>query len=674
MQDQHQAEDDDFAADQQQPKSLASQSWTKEVEPEPSTSAKRDANQAGLSDDEQGYKRRCLDAEAKIQYYEQRHTQMSTELSNAEQIIGRLKLERKILLATIGELLGPNYNEEDTHSSQPDSLLLLNEDPPPVNADRHSPPPQQTVQPQSETPSRRSKKSSPAKSTRKRKPDEPKRPKNAYVFYCSEQRARMNQNDPMLQGKFTEFAKVMGPKWKALGHDEKQKYIEAAEVDKQRYRREMTEYQSSKVAEVSRQEEECHVAGDAENGVAEHEEEFEVDGEDGDVDAPTTGPSAPDLTHTPKSTMADTKDHAASSNFLALQPDNVLEFRRPFTQAVVKQSLKVINNLSDSGVAFKVKTTAPKQYCVRPNSGRIPAKGSVEVQVLLQTMKEDPPLDHKCKDKFLVQAIRVSDEVAQLDQDAFATKLAELWSEAENVRKSDPEGSGTEVLAEKKLRCAYLPALSSAGAGATGAHAAPPPPSHSNPSSSSNQPTPSQQPPSYSPPSYSASTVTKAASSPKHDAKPIQSQSNQQPLSNDRAQNAPQNQPSAAARDSSQPTPDHKTQQQAAHQQQSNTDHKTTVAITSESTEKELRETKEQVKRLQQAVEGYRSEIERLTNLRSRRTGASGSPSDTAGSGSHVANHGGGFGQAMVQGQGGLPYHIVALVALISFILGILLF
>lgn len=34
---------------------------------------------------------------------------------------------------------------------------------------------------------------------------------------------------------------------------------------------------------------------------------------------------------------------------------------------------------------FKVKTTAPKQYCVRPNAGRIEPKSQVEVQGIWYT-------------------------------------------------------------------------------------------------------------------------------------------------------------------------------------------------------------------------------------------------------------------------------------------------
>ncbi|SPN97517.1 related to (VAMP)-associated protein [Cephalotrichum gorgonifer] len=83
-----------------------------------------------------------------------------------------------------------------------------------------------------------------------------------------------------------------------------------------------------------------------------------------------------------------------------------LSFRRPFTQEV--QQTLTIRNPNQSPLAFKVKTTAPKQYCVRPNSGRIEPGEDVEVAVLLQAMKADPPADAKCRDKFLVQAVSIS--------------------------------------------------------------------------------------------------------------------------------------------------------------------------------------------------------------------------------------------------------------------------
>ncbi|KAJ3385997.1 phosphatidylinositol-binding protein scs2, partial [Chytriomyces hyalinus] len=90
---------------------------------------------------------------------------------------------------------------------------------------------------------------------------------------------------------------------------------------------------------------------------------------------------------------------------LQVSPESNLDFRRPFNQ-VVRQTITLTNTASDGTLlAFKIKTTAPKQYCVRPNAGTIPAGASREVEVLLQAMKEDPAPDFKCKDKFLVQSI-----------------------------------------------------------------------------------------------------------------------------------------------------------------------------------------------------------------------------------------------------------------------------
>lgn len=94
-------------------------------------------------------------------------------------------------------------------------------------------------------------------------------------------------------------------------------------------------------------------------------------------------------------------------------------------------------------MAFKVKTTAPKQYCVRPNSGRIDPGSDVEVQVLLQAMKEDPPPDQKCRDKFLVQSV-----IVPADKDL--SNIPSVWSSIEQTNKAS--------IQEKKIRVNFLPA------------------------------------------------------------------------------------------------------------------------------------------------------------------------------------------------------------------------
>ncbi|KAI4135699.1 MAG: hypothetical protein LQ347_000429 [Umbilicaria vellea] len=122
-----------------------------------------------------------------------------------------------------------------------------------------------------------------------------------------------------------------------------------------------------------------------------------------------------------------------------------LGFRRPFSHEV-SQVLR-LRNLNSDPVAFKVKTTAPKQYCVRPNSGRIEVGGDVEVQVLLQAMKEDPPPDARCRDKFLVQSVAITAEREM-------SNVTAIWQNVEKTSKW--------AIQERKIRVLFLPADGSA--------------------------------------------------------------------------------------------------------------------------------------------------------------------------------------------------------------------
>ncbi|CAK7265438.1 phosphatidylinositol-binding protein scs2 [Sporothrix epigloea] len=115
-----------------------------------------------------------------------------------------------------------------------------------------------------------------------------------------------------------------------------------------------------------------------------------------------------------------------------------LGFRRPFT-VEVSETLR-IRNPNSTPVAFKVKTTAPKQYCVRPNSGRIEPDREVEVTVLLQALKQDPPSDYKCRDKFMVQAVPITGDKEFIS-------VQDIWN---HIEKSDVQ--------ERKIRVNFLPA------------------------------------------------------------------------------------------------------------------------------------------------------------------------------------------------------------------------
>ncbi|VCW83785.1 unnamed protein product, partial [Gulo gulo] len=83
----------------------------------------------------------------------------------------------------------------------------------------------------------------------------------------------------------------------------------------------------------------------------------------------------------------------------------------PFTD-VVTTNLK-LGNPTDRNVCFKVKTTAPRRYCVRPNSGIIDAGASINVSVMLQPFDYDP--NEKSKHKFMVQSMFAPTDTSDME-------------------------------------------------------------------------------------------------------------------------------------------------------------------------------------------------------------------------------------------------------------------
>ncbi|XP_073278789.1 vesicle-associated protein 1-2-like [Primulina huaijiensis] len=126
----------------------------------------------------------------------------------------------------------------------------------------------------------------------------------------------------------------------------------------------------------------------------------------------------------------------SNRELLQIEP---LELQFPFElKKQISCSLQ-LSNKSDNHVAFKVKTTNPKKYCVRPNTGTVVPRSSCDVIVTMQAQKEAPP-DLQCRDKFLLQCVVVSPGVTAKD----------ITPEMFNKE------SGNQV-DECKLRVSYVP-------------------------------------------------------------------------------------------------------------------------------------------------------------------------------------------------------------------------
>ncbi|XP_066593093.1 vesicle-associated membrane protein-associated protein A isoform X2 [Prorops nasuta] len=93
---------------------------------------------------------------------------------------------------------------------------------------------------------------------------------------------------------------------------------------------------------------------------------------------------------------------AKPQQVLIIEPKKELRFRGPFTGSPVVSHIKLVNPTTYK-VYYKIKTTAPKRYCVRPNSGYLMPKDVTEIAVSLQPYEFDPV--EKDKHKFMVQTL-----------------------------------------------------------------------------------------------------------------------------------------------------------------------------------------------------------------------------------------------------------------------------
>jgi hypothetical protein len=151
--------------------------------------------------------------------------------------------------------------------------------------------------------------------------------------------------------------------------------------------------------------------------------------------------------------MADSNADAPTSS-VVLDPVESLTFH--LQPAASPQAVLLIRNISDTRkIAFKVKTTRPLRYLVRPNQGMLGPNMCASVMVILQQkdcdelLRLDPSERSLSNDKFLVQSSYVDDSFYELvktkSPKEMADELTNMWAKAD--KKS---------LANKKLRCRFV--------------------------------------------------------------------------------------------------------------------------------------------------------------------------------------------------------------------------
>ncbi len=139
---------------------------------------------------------------------------------------------------------------------------------------------------------------------------------------------------------------------------------------------------------------------------------------------------------------------------IILEPSDSLSFAL-VAGSSPQAALTISNPSSVENVSFKVKTTRPMRYLVRPNQGVIAPNHTATVVVILQhrdcdeLLRLDPSERQLSNDKFLVQSVAVNAEFCDLLTTKSAKEvmddLTTLWSQVDK-----------KLICNKKLRCAFV--------------------------------------------------------------------------------------------------------------------------------------------------------------------------------------------------------------------------
>ncbi|KAL8445920.1 hypothetical protein Emag_004999 [Eimeria magna] len=132
---------------------------------------------------------------------------------------------------------------------------------------------------------------------------------------------------------------------------------------------------------------------------------------------------------------------------LHITPEKTIEIPCAlFTSSSVELLLQNVS--AHPYVAYKIKTTAPKSYLVRPSSGVVPQGQTRSVQIVLQALTEEP--SRTSSDRFLVQATPVESSLplprnywlSLSKSDVEETRLSVVFKRTNGSAHAAPGGTG----------------------------------------------------------------------------------------------------------------------------------------------------------------------------------------------------------------------------------------
>lgn len=121
--------------------------------------------------------------------------------------------------------------------------------------------------------------------------------------------------------------------------------------------------------------------------------------------------------HTPKKvTFAEQGDNHSPGEMLRLSPSNLIVFKNEMDEI---SGQFVITNMDEGAVSFKIRTTSPEKFRVRPSSGTL-ASGATQTIVIV--VQPGVQLRNVSKDMFLVMCVNIP------KLDLTQKEIADIWS------------------------------------------------------------------------------------------------------------------------------------------------------------------------------------------------------------------------------------------------------
>jgi len=127
---------------------------------------------------------------------------------------------------------------------------------------------------------------------------------------------------------------------------------------------------------------------------------------------------------------------------------NLEDINSPKIDSSAKSIITINNSNPDQTVGFKIKTTSPHSFCVRPSVGKVLPNEKTVISIYIRSHD----LNVIKNDKFLIQTTIIPNDIANLNDNECIEKIGEKFKELEKLKKVSSNETAN-LLKEHRLLC-----------------------------------------------------------------------------------------------------------------------------------------------------------------------------------------------------------------------------